>query len=134
MSQGTPYNTPVKQGTENNFQETEAMSIGWAIDRVFLLQTISNVAVVLIPDAAAELAHDLLIRVEAFNMHPREVDAHVKALITLCKRQASSEEEGNQIISAWVGQLLSKAEEILDAYVIQSSNSDNVNSFKTHSL
>ncbi|KAH9315030.1 hypothetical protein KI387_023657, partial [Taxus chinensis] len=131
VSQGTPYNTPVKHGMDSNFEETEAMSIGWATDRVFLLQTISNVAVVLIPDAAAELAHDLLIRVEAFNMHPTEVGAHVKALIVLCKRQAVSEEEGNQIISAWVDQLLAKAEEIMDEYISQFSTADKTNSFKT---
>jgi condensin-2 complex subunit D3 len=131
VPQGTPYNTPVKQGMDNNFKETEAMSVGWAADRVFLLQTISNVAVELSPDAAAELAHDLLQRLEAFNMHPTEVGAHVKALITLCKRQAATSEEGTHIIAVWVDQLLAKSEEILDEYISQFSNADKNDSFKT---
>lgn len=129
--QGTPYNTPVKQGMDNNFEETEAMSVGWAADRVFLLQTISNVAVELTPDAAAELAHDLLKRLEAFNMHPTEVGAHVKALITLCKRQAATSEEGTHIIVVWVDELLAKSEEILDEYISQFSNAEKNDSFKT---
>lgn len=45
----------------------------WAVNRVHLLQTISNVAVELPPDAAVELATELLDRLKAFTMHPTEV-------------------------------------------------------------
>lgn len=45
----------------------------WAIDRIFLLQTISNVSVELPSGAAADLAHNLLKRLEEFNMEPTEV-------------------------------------------------------------
>eukprot|EP01018_Ginkgo_biloba_P014838 Gb_33189 [translate_table: standard] len=131
VPQGTPYDTPAKQGMNDSFEETEFMSVGWAADRVFLLQTISSVAVELPPDAAAELAHDLLERLEAFNMHPTEVGAHVKALITLCKRKAATSEEGNRLIIVWVDQLLSKAEEILDEYISKFSNADKNDSFQT---
>jgi condensin-2 complex subunit D3 len=45
----------------------------WAIARVHLLQTISNVAVELPPNAAADLATELLERLESFDMEPMEV-------------------------------------------------------------
>lgn len=51
----------------------EANSISWAEDRVFLLQSISNVSVELPPEPAADLAHNLLTRIEEFNMHSTEV-------------------------------------------------------------
>jgi len=59
------------------------------------------------------------------------VGAHVKALITLCKRQAATSEEGTHIIAVWVDQLLAKSEEILDEYISQFSNADKNDSFKT---
>jgi len=51
----------------------ESNSVSWAGDRVLLLQTISNVSVELPPEPAAELAHDLLKRIDGFNMHSTEV-------------------------------------------------------------
>lgn len=60
----------------NSFEEEENIecnSVAWASDRVFLLQTISNVSVELPPEPAADLAHNLLKRVEEFNMHSTEV-------------------------------------------------------------
>lgn len=52
---------------------TSSDSVSWAGDRVFLLQTISNVSVELPPEPAADLAHNLLQRIEKFDMHPTEV-------------------------------------------------------------
>lgn len=60
---------------EDIYKEEDGMesnSVAWAGDRVFLLQTISNVAVELHPEAAADLAHNLLKRVQEFNMHSTE--------------------------------------------------------------
>lgn len=51
----------------------EADSISWANDRVFLLQTISNVSLELPSGPAADLAQKLLKRIEGFNMHSTEV-------------------------------------------------------------
>lgn len=48
-------------------------SVAWAADRVFLLKTISNVSVELPSEPAAALAHNLLSRIEEFNMHSTEV-------------------------------------------------------------
>lgn len=106
----------------------------WAADRVHLLQTISNVAVELPPDAAADLAAELLERLEGFNMDPTEVGAHVKALHVLCVRKAASEEEGDRLVSTWVEELLEQAGMIMNSYVSIYSKSDlpqNGNSFQT---
>lgn len=57
-------------------EDTEGIvsnSVSWAGDRVYLLQTISNVSVELPPEPAADLAHNLLKQIEGFNMHPTEV-------------------------------------------------------------
>lgn len=54
-------------------ESIECNNVAWASDRVFLLQTISNVSVELPPEPAADLAHNLLKRVQAFNMHSTEV-------------------------------------------------------------
>ncbi|CAM6126204.1 unnamed protein product [Calypogeia fissa] len=87
----------------------------WAVNRVHLLQTISNVAVELPPDAAVELATELLDRLKAFDMHPAEVGAHIKALATLCKRKALTAAEGDQLVIHWAQELLGQAENILRA-------------------
>ncbi|PNX99283.1 condensin-2 complex subunit d3-like protein, partial [Trifolium pratense] len=55
-----------------NEESIECNNVAWASDRVFLLQTISNVSVELPHVPAAELAHNLLKRVEKFNMHSTE--------------------------------------------------------------
>lgn len=57
------------EGTEG----IDSNSVAWAGDRVFLLQTISSVSVELPPEPAADLAHNLLKRIEEFNMHSTEV-------------------------------------------------------------
>ncbi|XP_058000935.1 uncharacterized protein LOC110633017 isoform X2 [Hevea brasiliensis] len=62
-------------GAENMYEHEEGSepnSVAWAGDRVFLLQTISNVSVELPPESAADLAHNLLKRIEEFNMHSTE--------------------------------------------------------------
>lgn len=63
---------PVIQDTCQE-EDIESNSVAWAGDRVFLLQTISNVSVELPSEAAADLAHNLLKRVDEFNMHSTEV-------------------------------------------------------------
>jgi len=68
------FRSPVVQ--INAFEGEESIkcnNVAWASDRVFLLQTISNVSVELPTDPAADLAHNLLKRVEKFNMHATEV-------------------------------------------------------------
>ncbi|CAN1247584.1 Condensin-2 complex subunit CAP-D3 [Linum perenne] len=106
-------------------------SVAWAGDRVFLLQTISNVSVELPPEAAADLAHNLLKRIEDFSMHSTEVNAHVKALRTLCKRKAADPTEADTLVVKWVHQVLSKASKILEKYIADNSRVDNENSFFT---
>lgn len=54
---------------------TTSNTFSWAADRVYLLQTISNVSMDLPPEPAADLAHNLLQRLEEFNMHSTEVSA-----------------------------------------------------------
>ncbi|XP_055814332.1 uncharacterized protein LOC129883780 isoform X2 [Solanum dulcamara] len=46
-----------------------------------------------------------------------EVNAHVKALRTLCKRKALNPQEGDSLVAKWVNQLISKASRLLDAYM-----------------
>ncbi|KAI3691568.1 hypothetical protein L6452_31364 [Arctium lappa] len=99
----------------------ESNSVGWAGDRVYLLQTISNVSVELPAEPAADLAHNLLKRIEDFSMHSMEVNAHVKALRTLCKRKAKSPEEADTLVIKWVHQLLSKASKALETYMAKDS-------------
>ncbi|KAI9196349.1 hypothetical protein LWI28_023173 [Acer negundo] len=106
-------------------------SVSWAGDRVFLLQTISNVSVELPPEPAADLAHNLLTRVEGFNMHPTEVNAHVKALRTLCKRKATNPEEADMLVLKWIHQLLSKASQILEKYISEISLANKDSNFFT---
>lgn len=65
---------PFAEGDAHEEEEgTESNSVAWARDRVFLLQTISSVSVELPPEPAADLAHNLLKRIEEFNMHSIEV-------------------------------------------------------------
>ncbi|CAN0918138.1 Condensin-2 complex subunit CAP-D3 [Linum grandiflorum] len=106
-------------------------SVAWAGDRVFLLQTISNVSVELPPEAAADLAHNLLKRIEDFSMHSTEVNAHVKALRTLCKRKAADPSEADALVIKWVHQVLSKASKILEKYITDNSRVNNENNFFT---
>ena len=67
-----------------------------------LLKTISNVSVEMFPEPAVVLAHNLLTRIEEFNMHSTEVNAHVKTLRTLYKRQVLNSEEADDIVQKCV--------------------------------
>ncbi|KAM3755150.1 hypothetical protein ACB098_02G018800 [Castanea mollissima] len=103
---------PLAQGDAHAEEEgIESNSVAWAGDRVFLLQTISNVSTELPPEPAADLAHNLLKRIEEFNMHSTEVNAH----------KASNPEEADSLVMRWVDQLLSKAYHILEKYVLEVS-------------
>ena len=62
-----------KENMHEDQEGSESNPVAWAGDRVFLLQTISNVSVELSPESAADLAHNLLKRIEEFNMHSTEV-------------------------------------------------------------
>nr|CAB3462282.1 unnamed protein product [Digitaria exilis] len=53
--------------------QVEPNSALWAVNRVSLLQTISNVSMELPVEPAAELAHSLLTRIENFDMNLSEV-------------------------------------------------------------
>ncbi|KAG6756965.1 hypothetical protein POTOM_037264 [Populus tomentosa] len=148
----------------------ESSSVAWVSDRVFLLQTISNVSVELPPEPAAELAHNLLLRIEEFSMHSTEiskhvllgpyighhsmdmllmflisvvqifillvhcfqkVNAHVKALRTLCKRKALDADEAESLVIKWVQQLLSKASRIMEKYITGDSETNKGDAFFT---
>lgn len=72
-----PNNNVENQFVQRNLNSeefnVESNSVTWAGDRVFLLQTISNVSVELPAEPAADLAHNLLTHLEQFNMHSTEV-------------------------------------------------------------
>ncbi|XAR57077.1 hypothetical protein NMG60_11025093 [Bertholletia excelsa] len=126
----------VKRPLEHVVAEEEVFGIqrnpvARAADRVFLLQTISNVSVDLPPEPAADLAHNLLKRIEKFNMDFSEVNAHVKALRTLCKRKALNPEEAEGLIMKWVNQLLSKASQTLENYMSKDADAKKESSFLT---
>ena len=71
---GVKIQSPHVQGDIYEAEEdVESNSVAWAGDRVFLLQTISNVSVELPPEPAADLAHNLFKRLDEFNMHLTEV-------------------------------------------------------------
>ncbi|XP_010451480.1 PREDICTED: condensin-2 complex subunit D3-like [Camelina sativa] len=110
-----------EQGEE---QGVECNSSTWAGDRVCLLQTISNVSLQLPAEPAADLADNLLKKIEKFNLHSAEVDAHVKALKTLCKKKACASEESDMLVKKWVEQLLSKASKVTEKYIegVSSNN------------
>ncbi|EES17167.1 condensin-2 complex subunit D3 [Sorghum bicolor] len=111
--------------------QVEPNSALWAVNRVSLLQTISNVSMELPVKPAAELAQSLLTRIEDFDMNLSEVDAHVKALKTLCKRKAKSANEGEALILKWAQQLIHSAFDILDQYIKEASESARGHSFVT---
>ncbi|GJW08963.1 condensin-2 complex subunit D3 [Tanacetum coccineum] len=66
-------NSPPAAEEEEEAIGVESNSVDWAGNRVALLQTISNVSVELPAEPAADLAHNLLKRIEEFNMHSMEV-------------------------------------------------------------
>ncbi|XP_057772121.1 uncharacterized protein LOC130991757 [Salvia miltiorrhiza] len=117
--------SPIGSGfMDEEMVDVESHSITWMGDRVYLLQTISNVSMDLPPEPAADLAQNFLKRLERFNMHPTEVDAHIKALRTLCRRKALNQEEAETLVMRWVDQLQYKASQVLESYMSKISNSD----------
>ncbi|KAK1256780.1 hypothetical protein QJS04_geneDACA024644 [Acorus gramineus] len=59
------------------------------------------------------------------------VDAHVKALRTLCTRKTVNKDEGETLILKWVHQLLSKALKIIDDFMLKISEANKIRSFLT---
>ncbi|KAJ3681372.1 hypothetical protein LUZ60_015861 [Juncus effusus] len=112
-------------------REDEGEGVLWARDRVSLLNTISNVSMELPTQPAAELAHSLLSRIEQFNMHLSEVDAHVKSLKTLCKRKAKSPNEGHALVLKWAENLIAKAVDSVNSYLSEASELRNKNKHVT---
>ncbi|KAL9232809.1 hypothetical protein vseg_007874 [Gypsophila vaccaria] len=115
-------------------EEAEGMksnSVAWAGDRVLLLQTISNVSTELSAEPAAELAHDLLKRIEGFNLHSTEVNAHVKALKTLCRRKAGNPQEADALVTTVANKLLDKASIVIDSYLSAEQEASKENTFLT---
>ncbi|GAA0144232.1 chromatin/chromatin-binding, or -regulatory protein [Lithospermum erythrorhizon] len=125
------HTIPMEQDVTVEMLDVECNSMAWAVDRVFLLQTISNVSVELPPEPAADLAHDFLRRLEEFNMHSTEVSAHIKALRTVCKRKALNTDEADTLVLKWVGQLLSKAAQILETCMSEHTEKNKGNVFRT---
>ncbi|GAB4851296.1 hypothetical protein Ancab_030592 [Ancistrocladus abbreviatus] len=119
------------EDTDKGVGGLESDCVAWAGDRVLLLRTISKVSVELPSEPAAELAHNLLKRLEEFNMHLTEVNAHVQALKTLCKRKALNPEESVTLVSKWVHQLLSKALGIIQTYLSKEPEANIDSSFFT---
>lgn len=64
-------------------------------------------------------------------MHSTEVNAHVKALRTLCKRKALNTDEADLLVTRWTDQLLSKASKVLDSYMSKISDATKENVFLT---
>ncbi|GMN72684.1 hypothetical protein TIFTF001_052894 [Ficus carica] len=129
---GVKIQSPHVEGV--NFEEeedVESKSVARAGDRVFLLQTISNVSIELPSEPAAELAHNLFKRLDEFNMHSTEVKAHVKALKTLCKRKALSPQEAEILVMKWIDPLLSKASKILEKCISKNSEAKRKSSYST---
>lgn len=60
-----------------------------------------------------------------------QVNAHIKALRSICKRKALNAEEGDSLVSKWVNQLLSKALRALDNYLLEVPESSNIDTFLT---
>ncbi|XP_010666569.2 uncharacterized protein LOC104883713 [Beta vulgaris subsp. vulgaris] len=126
-----PKSCTVEDIMHDTVDGMESNSVGWAGDRVLLLQTISNVSVELSTEPAAQLAHDLLKRVERFNMHSTEVNAHVKALKTLCKRKAMSPEEADALVTKSADQVFGKASHAIDMYLSEEQQTNKENDLFT---
>ncbi|XP_043722589.1 condensin-2 complex subunit D3 [Telopea speciosissima] len=131
VSEGEIHSPLVRGDVDEEGNWIESNPAAWACDRVFLLQTISNVSLELPQEPAANLAHNLLKRIEKFNMHSTEVNAHVKALRTLCKQKALNKEEGDALVLKWVQLLLSEALKILETYIEGASEANKHNIFVT---
>lgn len=68
-------NAAISEGLDEQGDDkgAECNSSTWAGDRVCLLQTISNVSLQLPAEPAADLADNLLKKIEKFNLHSAEV-------------------------------------------------------------
>ncbi|XP_048133845.1 condensin-2 complex subunit D3 isoform X2 [Rhodamnia argentea] len=128
---GCERKTPFTHGDWHEDDDAEPYSITWAGDRVFLLQTMANISLELSPGPAADLAHNLLKRIEGFDMHPTEVNAHVKVLRTVCKQKALSAGEADTLILRWVRQLLSKATQAIEKYISENTQENEEGNFFT---
>ncbi|KAK3435615.1 hypothetical protein EUGRSUZ_C00337 [Eucalyptus grandis] len=112
---GCEIKTPLTHGDwHDDNDDAEPCSVTCAGDRVFLLQTMSNISLELPPDPAADLAHNLLKRIEGFDTHPTEVNAHVKVHRTV-----------------WVRQLLSRATQVIEKYISEDTQANEEGSFFT---
>lgn len=60
-----------------------------------------------------------------------QVNAHVKALRTLCKRQAKDPEEADDLVQNCIRKILSKASQILDKYISEASKANIDSDFHT---
>ena len=60
-----------------------------------------------------------------------QVNAHVKALRTLCKRQVLNPDEADDLVQKCVHKLLSKASQILDKYISEASEANIDSDFRT---
>ncbi|KAI4364441.1 hypothetical protein MLD38_020533 [Melastoma candidum] len=116
------------------FEENNAANSGStapAGDCVYLLQTIANVSLELSPEAAADMAQNLLRRIEEFNLLPTEVNAHIKALARICRRKALSTEEGDILMLKWIKQVMAKACKYLKSYLSQNPDGNREGTFFT---
>ncbi|GMH08305.1 hypothetical protein Nepgr_010145 [Nepenthes gracilis] len=125
------FKIPPQEDRGEGKESMESDSVAWASDRVLLLQTMAKVSVELPPEPAAELAHNLFKRLEKFNMHLTEVNAHVQALKTLCKRKALNPEEADALVTKWVHQILTKALRIIQACLSDEPQFSIENAFVT---
>lgn len=66
----------------------------------------------------------------SFLLHCEQVNSHIKALRTLCKRKASITEKGDSLVERCANQLLAKALSIVDSY-IKEMKQPCQNSFQT---
>ncbi|XP_004298132.1 PREDICTED: condensin-2 complex subunit D3 [Fragaria vesca subsp. vesca] len=129
---GGEIQSPLPQGcAHEEGGRLQSNSVAWAGDRVFLLQTISNVSIELPSEVGAELAHDLLRRIQNFNMHSTEVNAHVKAFRTLCKRKVPDPEAADALVKKCVHEIASKASNILGNYISKESETTRKGGFFT---
>ncbi|KAK3435574.1 hypothetical protein EUGRSUZ_C00258 [Eucalyptus grandis] len=120
---GCEIKTPLTHGDwHDDNDDAEPCSVTWAGDRVFLLRTMSNISLELPPDPAADLAHNLLKRIEGFDTHPTE---------TMCKQKALSAVEADVLILRWVRQLLSKAAQVIEKYISENTQANEEGSFFT---
>ncbi|EPS69805.1 hypothetical protein M569_04957, partial [Genlisea aurea] len=109
-------------GEDAEMFDAEANSVDWMQNRVFLLKTISNVSLELPPEPAADLAQDFLKKLEGFNMISTEVDAHLRALVTLCRKKTVNQEEADFLVMRCLKQLQDKASVVIHSFLSSEEN------------